>query len=216
VAKSPGASNLLSGFDKRAAIATKYFGATVLITARKILKVLRDPRLAAAILNAQARMCGKAIVPLSVRLYGRVHFRAGGDVEFGEGVCLVGTIVPVEISSHEGSRISIGDRTFVNYGTSITAHQKVSIGRDCLLGHYLRIFDRDEHGVENSDLSPQAAPVTIEDRVWIGAHVIILPGIHIGCNSAIAAGSVVTRDIPANCVAAGNPARVLRNIEPSS
>lgn len=159
-------------------------------------------------------MCGKASVPLSVRLYGRVHVQAGGDVELGEGVCLVGTMVPVEISSHEGSRISIGDRTFVNYGTSITAYQKVSIGRDCLLGHYLRISDRDEHGIENNELSSLVAPVTIEDRVWIGAHVTILPGIHIGCNSAIAAGSIVTRDIPANCVAAGNPARLLRTIEP--
>jgi acetyltransferase-like isoleucine patch superfamily enzyme len=178
--------------------------------ARKILKVVCDPYLAAAILNAQVRMRSKASVPLSVRLHGRVYFRAGGDVKFGDGVCLVGTVVPVEIVSHPGSRISIGDRTFVNYGASIIAHREVSIGRDCLLGHYLRIADRDEHGLEQREIAPPAAPVLIEDHVWIGSHVTILPGVRIGRSSAIGAGSVVTRDVPANCIAAGNPARVLR------
>lgn len=110
--------------------------------ARKILKVVCDPYLAAAILNAQVRLRRKANVPLSVRLHGRVHFRAGGDVKFGDGVCLVGTVVPIEIVSHEGSFISIGDHTFINYGASITTYREVRIGRHCLLGHYLRIVDR--------------------------------------------------------------------------
>jgi acetyltransferase-like isoleucine patch superfamily enzyme len=157
--------------------------------ARKILKVVRDPHLAAAILNAQVRMRRKATVPLSVRLYGRVHFRAGGDVKFGDGVSLVGTVVPIEIVSHEGSQISIGDHTFINYGASITAYREVSIGRHCLLGHHLRIIDRNEHGIEQRETPPR-----------------------IGRNSAIGAGSVVTKDVPANCIAAGNPARVLRSI----
>jgi acetyltransferase-like isoleucine patch superfamily enzyme len=179
---------------------------------RKILKVACDPHLAAAILNAQVRMRGKAAVPLSVRLHGRVHFRAGGDVTFGHGVSLVGTVVPIEIVCHEGSHISIGDHTFINYGTSITAYREVSIGRHCLLGHHLRIIDRNEHGLEQREMAPPAAPVLIDDRVWIGAHVTIFPGVRIGRNSAIGAGSVVTNDVPANCIAAGNPARVLRAI----
>lgn len=181
-------------------------------TPRKILKVLRDPRLAAALLNAQLQIRGKARLPLSVRLYGRIYFEAGGDVEFGAGVSLVGTVVPIEIVSHQGSRISIGDHTFVNYGASITAYKNVSIGRYCLVGHHLRIVDRNEHGVKQREVVPPPEPVLIEDRVWIGAHVIILPGVSIGHNSAIGAGSVVTKDIPANCIAAGNPARVLRKL----
>jgi acetyltransferase-like isoleucine patch superfamily enzyme len=181
-------------------------------TARKILKVLRDPRLAAALFNAQLSIRGKARVPLSVRLFGRIYFRAGGDVEFGNGVCLVGNVVPIEIVSYKGSHISIGDHTFINYGASITAYQQVKIGRHCLLGHHLRIVDRNEHGIKQRDVAPPAAPVMIEDHVWIGAHTIILPGVCIGHNSAIGAGSVVTRDIPANCLAVGNPARVLRQI----
>jgi len=178
--------------------------------ARKILKVLRSPRLAAALFNAQLSTRGKAKVPLSVRLYGRVHFRADGDVEFGNGVCLVGNVVPIEIVAHKGAHISIGDHTFINYGSSITAYQQVKIGSNCLLGHHLLIVDRNEPGIEQREVARPAAPVIIEDHVWIGSHAIILPGVCIGRHAAIGAGSVVTRDIPANCLAVGNPARVVR------
>jgi maltose O-acetyltransferase len=181
-------------------------------TARKILKVLRNPRLATALFNAQLSIRGKARVPLSVRLFGRIYFKAGGDVEFGNGVCLVGKVVPIEIVSHKGSRISIGDHTFINYGASITAYQQVEIGRYCLLGHHLRIVDKNEYRPDQREVVRLAAPVIIEDHVWIGAHTIILPGVRIGHNAAIGAGSIVTRDIPPNCLAVGNPARVLRQI----
>jgi len=177
---------------------------------RKILKVLCNPQLAVALLNAQLKIRAKARLPLSVRLYGRIYFRAGGDVEFGDGVSLVGTLVPIEIVSHEGSHISIGEHTFINYGASITAYREVRIGRHCLLGHHLRIIDRNEYGLEQREIAPPAAPVLIEDHVWIGANVIILPGVRIGRNSAIGAGSVVTKDVPPNCLVVGNPARVLR------
>jgi len=179
---------------------------------RKILKVIRSPRLAAALFNAQMCIGGRAKVPLSVRLFGRIYFRAGGDVEFGNGVCMVGNVAPLEIVAYRGSRLSIGAHTFINYGTSITAYKEVRIGRHCLLGHHLRIVDRNEHGLQNRDVAPPAAAVVIEDNVWIGSHTIILPGVCIGRNSAIGAGSVVTKDIPANCLAAGNPARLLRKI----
>ena len=183
------------------------------ITVRKILKVLSSPRLAAALVNAQLRIRGKARVPLSVRLVGRIHLRADGDVEFGQGVALVGDVVPIEFVSHTGSRISIGDHTFINYGSSITAYEQVKIGRHCLLGHYTLIVDRNEHGIEQREVAPPAAPVIIEDHVWIGSHTIILPGVCIGRHAAIGAGSVVTRDIPANCLAVGNPARVVRQFD---
>lgn len=184
-----------------------------LSAARKILKVLRSPRLAAALLNAQLAMLGRARVPFSVRLYGRIYLKASGSVKFGEGVSILADVIPVEIFAHKGSHISIGDRTFINYGASITAYEEVSIGCDCLLGHNLRIVDRNEHGVEQRETAPPPAPVIIEDCVWIGANVIILPGVRIGRNSAVGAGSVVTKDIPPNCIAVGNPARVMREIE---
>jgi len=181
---------------------------------RKAVKVLRNPRLAAALINAQVRIRGKARLPLSVRLTGRIRLRGDGDVEFGQGVCLVGDVVPIEFVSYKGSRISIGDHTFINYGSSISAYKQVKIGRHCLLGHHLLIVDRNEHGTEQREVAPPAAPVIIEDHVWIGSHAIILPGVCIGRHAAIGAGSVVTRDIPANCLAVGNPARVVRRFVP--
>jgi maltose O-acetyltransferase len=181
-------------------------------TARLILKVLRNPRLAVALFNAQLRIRGRARLPLSVRLIGRIRLRADGDVEFGQGVTLLGDVVPIEFVSYKGSRISIGDHTFINYGSSITAYKQVSIGRHCLLGHHLLIIDRNEYGIEQRGVAPPAAPVIIEDHVWIGSHTIILPGVCIGRRAAIGAGSVVTRDIPANCLAVGNPARVVRQL----
>jgi acetyltransferase-like isoleucine patch superfamily enzyme len=180
------------------------------VTARKVLKVLRSPRLAAALLNAQLCIRGAARLPLSVRLFGRIRFQADGDVRFGEGVCLVGTVVPIEFVAYEGARISIGDRTFVNYGTSITAYKQVKIGSDCLMGHHLFIVDGSEFGIERREVD---APVIIEDHVWIGSNVIILPGVCIGRYAAIGSGSVVTSDIPASCLAVGNPARVIRRLD---
>jgi acetyltransferase-like isoleucine patch superfamily enzyme len=169
---------------------------------RKILKVLKNPRLAVALLNAQIRIRGRARTPLSVRLVGRIRLAGSGHIEFGQGVTLMGNVVPVELISRKGARISIGDHTFINYGLSISAHKSVDVGRHCLLGHYLNIRDTDE------------SAVTIGDHVWIGAHVIILPGVSIGQHAAVGAGSVVTRDIPAYCLAVGNPARVVRQFGP--
>jgi maltose O-acetyltransferase len=177
---------------------------------RKVLKVIRDPRLAAALVNAQVQIRGKTRVPFSVRLFGRISLRGNGDVEFGKSLTLVGDVVPIELVSHPGARIAIGDHTFINYGSSISAYKHVKIGRHCLLGHYTLIVDRDEHGVERRELAPPAAPVVIGDHVWIGSRASILPGISIGHHSVIGAGSVVTKDVAANCLVVGNPARVVR------
>ena len=125
---------------------------------------------------------------------------------------LVGNVVPIEIVCHKGARISIGDHTFINYGSSISAHKHIKIGRRCLLGHYLTLFDNNEHGVERRDVPTPSAPIMIGDRVWIGSCVIILPGVSIGDHAAVGAGSVVTKNIPPNCLAVGNPARVLREL----
>ena len=182
------------------------------ISLRRISKVLKDPRLAAGLINAQLRMRGAARVPLSVRLAGRIRLTGGGQIEFGQCVTLDGSMVPIEVIAQKGACISIGDNTFINYGSSISAHKQVKIGRDCLLGHYTFIVDNNEHGVDHRDVLPPSAPVIIGDDVWIGSCVIILPGVSIGDHAAVGAGSVVTKDIPANCLAVGNPARVVRQL----
>ena len=162
------------------------------------------------ILNAQLRLRGKAMVPFSVRLQGRVQLSGSGEVVLGDGVSLNGTVVPVEIVTYTSGRVEIGNHTFVNYGSSIAARTLVKIGSHCLLGHYTFVMDNDQHDVVRHWELPQSEPVIIEDHVWIGSKAVILPGVRIGSRAVIGAGSIVTKDVPPRCVAAGNPARVLR------
>jgi acetyltransferase-like isoleucine patch superfamily enzyme len=162
------------------------------------------------IMNAQLRLRGKAKAPFSVRLQGRVRVSGCGDVVLGEGVSLVGTVVPVELVTYTLGRIEIGNHTFINYGSSIAARALVQIGSYCHLGHYTFVMDNDQHDVVSHTELPRSDPVIIEDHVWIGSKAVILPGVRIGSRAVIGAGSIVTKDIPPRCVAAGNPARVLR------
>ena len=164
------------------------------------------------IMNAQLRLLGKAKAPFSVRLRGSVQLTGSGELVLGEGVSLNGTVVPIELITYKLGRIEIGDNTFINYGSSIAARASVKIGSCCHLGHYMFVMDNDQHDVVRHSEVPPSNPVIIEDHVWVGSKVVILPGVRIGSRAVIGAGSVVTRDIPPRCVAAGNPARVLRHL----
>ena len=179
----------------------------------KVLKIIKNPGLAAALLNAQLRMATKARVPLSVRLKGSVRITGAGELVFGKGVSLLGTVVPIEFASNRGGRILIGNHTFINYGSTVSAYELVSIGAHCLLGHYTHILDNNEHGVINHNSLPPSKSVVIEDHVWICARVMVLPGVRIGHHSVIGAGSVVNKSIPPRSLAVGNPARVVRKLE---
>ena len=185
----------------------------MVLLAKKSSRAIRNPRLAVAILNAQIQMRGKARMPFTVSLRGRVRISGRGEVVLGTGVTFVADIVPIEFIAHEGARVLIGDGTFINYGSSISAHKSVSIGHSCHLGHYTRILDNSHHDVRRHYLLPASKPVVIEDHVWIGSHTVILPGVHIGHNAVIGAGSVVSTNIPANSLAIGNPAKVVRRLD---
>jgi acetyltransferase-like isoleucine patch superfamily enzyme len=162
------------------------------------------------IVNAQLRLRGKARVPFSVRLRGRIQLSGCGEVVLGEGVSLNGTVVPIELVTYNSGGIEIGNHTFINYGSSIAARASVKIGSYCHLGHYTFVMDNDQHDVVRHMELPPSDPVIVEDHVWIGSKAIVLPGVRIGSRAVIGAGSIVTQDIPPRCVAAGNPARVLR------
>ncbi|MEU5657246.1 sugar O-acetyltransferase [Streptomyces sp. NPDC047737] len=113
-----------------------------------------------------------------------------------------------------GSNIAIGARTFVNYHLTALDVARITIGEDCQIGPNVQLLTP-THPVEpgpRRDKLEAALPITIGDNVWLGGGVIVCPGVTIGDNSVIGAGAVVTKDIPANVVAVGNPARVLREI----
>jgi maltose O-acetyltransferase len=156
-------------------------------------------------------------VALTTRLRGRAIVSNHGTMRIGDRVQLVGTVASLELGCDEGATLEIGSRTFINYGTSISAYESVRIGQGCLIGTHCLIIDNEFHRLEPHRRleRPASRPVVIEANVWLGARVIVLPGVTIGAGSAVGAGSVVTKDIPGNCVAAGVPARVIRGLSSS-
>lgn len=102
--------------------------------------------------------------------------------------------------------------------TRLWIHESARIGNNVKSGGCVLITDTDAHPMDyvarrSSNDGTKSAPVVIEDDVWVGAHCIILKGVTIGARSIIGAGSVVTKSIPADCVAAGNPCKVIKNLK---
>ncbi len=113
-----------------------------------------------------------------------------------------------------GYNIYVGDNFYANTNCCILDCAKVSIGNNVLLGPNVGIFTP-EHAFNSNERAAgyeKALPIEIGDNVWIGGNVTILGGVKIGSNSIIGAGSVVTKNIPSNIIAAGNPAKVIRKI----
>lgn len=113
-----------------------------------------------------------------------------------------------------GKQISVGKRFFANFHFTVLDEARVTIGDDCFIGPNVSIYTacHSTDPVERNTRKEWAEPVTIGDNVWIGGSVTILPGVTIGDNVTIGAGAVVTRDIPSNVVAAGNPCRIIKHI----
>lgn|GEM_PF-2380668 len=107
-------------------------------------------------------------------------------------------------------RIRFGDRCFVNVGTTIISVVEITVGDDVAFANDVYVMDSDSHGVEGR--AHREAAVRIGDGCWIGARAMILPGVTLGKRVLVAAGSVVTRDVPDDCLVAGNPARVIRSL----
>ncbi|MBV7673626.1 sugar O-acetyltransferase [Streptomyces halstedii] len=113
-----------------------------------------------------------------------------------------------------GSNITLGARTFVNFNLTALDVAAITVGDDCLIGPNVQLLTP-THPLEpqpRRDKLEAALPITLGDNVWLGGGVIVCPGVTIGDNSVIGAGSVVTRDVPANVVAVGNPARPIRTL----
>lgn len=113
-----------------------------------------------------------------------------------------------------GFNIETGKNFFANYNCTILDVAKVTIGDNCQLAPNVAIYTAGHpvHPQTRNTSYEYGISVTIGDNVWIGGNTVICPGVHIGSNTVIGAGSVVTRDIPEWCIAAGNPCKVIRNI----
>ena len=113
-----------------------------------------------------------------------------------------------------GTRLHIGAGTFVNFGLVALDVVDIRIGRNCQIATNVQLLTP-IHPLEpqpRRDGWEGGAPITIEDSVWLGGGVIVCPGVTIGADCVIGAGSVVTRDVPPRSLAVGNPARVIRTL----
>ena len=165
----------------------------------------------------------------AVVMYGlpRVNIVNGARIIIGNNVALCSTSDgnPLGVNHRvilsairSDSEIIIGSDTGIS-GTTIAAAKSVKIGSNCLIGANVTITDYDFHSVKpegrryntnTEDIG--CSSVVIEDNVWLGMNVIVLKGVRIGQNSIIAAGSIVTKSIPSNCIAGGNPAKILKEV----
>lgn len=149
----------------------------------------------------------------TLRVAGRPRFStAHAEISVGDRVLLW----PRVRFGADGTRerhavIAIGDRVAIGDRTEIHAAERVTIGSGTLIAWDVVILDHDYHAVVGADgIAGGPAPVTIGANVWIGCRAIVLKGVTIGDGAVVAAGAVVTGDVPAGALVAGNPARVLR------
>lgn len=133
------------------------------------------------------------------------------------GECHEDTIIEPPFRCDEGPNLFIGKHFYANYNFTVLDYDKITIGNNVLIGPNVTLSSAThnvDYHIRNKDdeMDIMGAPIVIEDYVWIGANVVVLPGVTIGKHSVIAAGSVVTKDIPADCIAGGVPAKVIKKL----
>jgi acetyltransferase-like isoleucine patch superfamily enzyme len=120
--------------------------------------------------------------------------------------------MPIEVGAAKNGSLVLGERVFINTGATVVANHSIVVGDDCLIGDLVAIFDSDHHPMEPSRPT-RIAPVRLGANVWVGRSAMILPGVTIGDHAVIAAGSIVTGDVPARTLMAGAPARPIRTLD---
>ena len=146
----------------------------------------------------------------SVQFDGRVTVVGSGNVKIG-AKSRIGDLA--EFTTNNNGVIRIGREVRLNRGATVCADMEVSIGDFSMVGEFVSIRDAN-HGIARGELvrsQPlEAKPIRIGSDVWVGRGACILPGVTIGDGAIIGANSIVTKDVPAHCIAAGIPAKVIR------
>ncbi|WP_413374824.1 DapH/DapD/GlmU-related protein [Paenibacillus taichungensis] len=147
------------------------------------------------------------------RIRGKVYLNKFGDLRVGKRLNIIGKPWGTQLTVVKGARLTIGDDVMINAGVGIAANIEITIGNNVMIGPRTSIFDSAYHRIDSlDDGSNMTKKITIQDNVWIGTGVLVLPGVTIGKNSVVAAGSTVTKDVPDNTLVAGTPAKVIREL----
>jgi len=148
---------------------------------------------------------------------GKCFIENHGEFSIGNFFTVRAKPIPVFINVHNNAKLQIGNYVYLNYGVDIACTHRITIGNNVFVGDLTTIMDNNFHATDSNDPvdlddRPAGKMVVINNNVWIGKHCIILPGVSIGHNSVVAAGSVVTHDVPDNVMVAGVPAKIIREL----
>ncbi|WP_339190079.1 DapH/DapD/GlmU-related protein [Paenibacillus sp. FSL R5-0490] len=147
------------------------------------------------------------------RIRGKVYLNKLGDLQVGKRLNIIGKPWGTQLTVVKGARLTIGDDVMINAGVGIAANVEVTIGNNVMIGPRTSIFDSAYHRIDSLDDGSQTAKrIVIQDNAWIGTGALILPGVTIGRNAVVAAGSTVTKDVPENTLVAGAPAKIIREL----
>ena len=151
--------------------------------------------------------------PWNVKISGR-HIRVGDHLHIISDPDRRVAFSTWHFNDHQG-RITLGDNVLVCPGCRFDSASQITIGDNCMFAAGAYITDADWHDIyDRTEAIGQTRPVTLQQNVWIGDGATVCKGVTIGENSIIGAGSVVASNIPSNVVAAGNPAKVVKDLDP--
>jgi len=143
---------------------------------------------------------------------GKPMVRNKGKIVLGDEVRIWSNIEKCKILAGKGGELTIGNNSRIN-GTHIAAQNKITIGNNVRIGPYTLIMDSNYHDIEDHFLNVEGTHVIIEDDVWITSRVTILKSVTIGKGSVIAAGAVVTKDVPPYSIYGGVPAKEIKKMK---
>ena len=134
--------------------------------------------------------------------------KKNSEISVGERVFLHERVKLSAWGTDKKAKLQIGSNSYIGDRTEIHAGERVTIGDGCVIAWDCNIMDRDYHKLDSE--TEVYKPVTIGNHVWIGCRCLILKGVTVGDGAVIAAGSVVTRDVPSGALAGGNPATIIK------
>lgn len=155
----------------------------------------------------------KFIGPRHIQVFGRgvtagcaLHIIASNDAPVR---------LTVWAAAGKSGTITLGDCVLITGGVRIMAANRIEIGNGCMFAAGAVVSDCDWHGIyDRTEIDQNAKPVVLADNVWIGTNAFVGKGVKIGKNSIVGAGSIVTKDVPDNVVVAGNPAKIIKKLDP--